>query len=227
LSANGTKRPVRLCEQTRRFASESLDRKYGKMTKAVPAVCLDDVSNFESLGRLQRYDLAISRIVREAPLRVCEGELISGAATLGLAIEHRIPATYRGKAIYGSISHLTVDFETVLRHGVDHIRKNAEHTRLAEDCTIVCADFAEFLRQRRGREPFDIVFIDPPYGMRACRAAVEAILDNRLLKSHGVLVLESGEPDPLGVDTPLAAKFEVQKTARYGVAYVTILVAKK
>ena len=63
--------------------------------------------------------------------------------------------------------------------------------------------------------------------LRACRAAVEAILDNRLLKSHGVLVLESGEPDPLGVDTPLAAKFEVQKTARYGVDYVTILVAKK
>jgi 16S rRNA (guanine(966)-N(2))-methyltransferase RsmD len=113
------------------------------------------------------------------------------------------------------------------KDAVNIIRKNAEHTRLAEDCTIVCADFAEFLRQRRGREPFDIVFIDPPYGMRACRAAVEAILDNRLLKSHGVLVLESGEPDPLGVDTPLAAKFEVQKTARYGVAYVTILVAKK
>lgn len=107
------------------------------------------------------------------------------------------------------------------------IRKNAEKTRLAEDCTIVCADFSEFLRQRRGHDPFDLVFIDPPYGMRACRAAVEAILDNRLLQSHGILVLESGEPDPLGVDTPIAEKFEVLKTARYGVAYVTILRWKK
>ena len=107
------------------------------------------------------------------------------------------------------------------------IRKNAEKTRLAEDCTIVCADFSEFLRQRRGHDPFDLVFIDPPYGMRACRAAVEAILDNRLLKSHGILVLESGEPDPLGVDTPIAEKFEVLKTARYGVACVTILRWKK
>lgn len=107
------------------------------------------------------------------------------------------------------------------------IRKNAEHTRLEEDCTIVCSDFAEFLRQRRGHDPFDLVFIDPPYGMRACRAAVEAILDNRLLKPYGILVLESGEPDPLGVDTPIADKFEVLKSARYGVAYVTILKAKK
>ena len=59
--------------------------------------------------------------------------------------------------------------------------------------------------------------------MKACRAAVEAILENRLLKPRGILVLESGEPDPLGVDTPIAARFEVLKTARYGVAYVTIL----
>ena len=107
------------------------------------------------------------------------------------------------------------------------IRKNAESTRLEGDCTVICSDFAEFLRQRKGHDPFDLVFIDPPYGMRACRAAVEAILDNRLLKPHGILVLESGEPDPLGVETPVAARFEVLKAARYGAAYVTILMAKK
>ena len=106
------------------------------------------------------------------------------------------------------------------------ICKNAEKTRLAEDCTIICSDFSEFLRQRRGRDPFDVIFIDPPYGMRACRAAVEAILENRLLKPNGILVLESGEPDPLGTETPIAAKFEVLKSARYGVAYVNILTPK-
>ncbi len=103
------------------------------------------------------------------------------------------------------------------------IRKNAEKTRLEGDCTVVCSDFAEFLRQRKGKDPFDLVFIDPPYGMKACRAAVEAILENRLLKPRGILVLESGEPDPLGVGTAIAEKFEVLKSARYGVAYVTIL----
>ena len=107
------------------------------------------------------------------------------------------------------------------------IRQNAEKTRLADDCTVICSDFSEFLRQRRGKDPFDIVFIDPPYAMRACRAAVEAILDNRLLKPHGILVLESAEPDPLGVETPLAERFEVLKATRYGAAYVTILTPKQ
>lgn len=112
------------------------------------------------------------------------------------------------------------------KDAVKIIQKNAEKTKLAEDCTVICADFAEFLRQRRGKEPFDIVFIDPPYAMRACKAAVEAILENRLLKPHGILVLESAEPDPLGVGTQLSEKFDVVKTARYGAAYVNIITPK-
>ena len=112
------------------------------------------------------------------------------------------------------------------KDAVKIIQKNAEKTRLAEDCTVICSDFSEFLRQRRGKDPFDIVFIDPPYAMKACKAAVEAILENRLLKPHGILVLESAEPDPLGTGTPLAEKFEVLKAARYGAAYVNILTPK-
>ncbi len=103
------------------------------------------------------------------------------------------------------------------------IRKNAERTRLSDDCTVVCSDFAAFLRQRKGKEPFDLVFLDPPYPMNACRAAVEEILAARLLKPYGILVLESAEPDPLGVNTPIAAEFEVLKAARYGKAFVTII----
>ena len=112
------------------------------------------------------------------------------------------------------------------KDAVKIIQKNAEKTRLAEDCTVICSDFSEFLRQRRGKEPFDIVFIDPPYAMRACKAAVEALLENRLLKPHSILVLESAEPDPLGGGTPLSEKFEVVKSARYGAAYVNILTPK-
>ncbi len=112
------------------------------------------------------------------------------------------------------------------KDAVKIIQKNAEKTRLAEDCTVICSDFAEFLRQRRGKEPFDIIFIDPPYAMRACKAAVETILENRLLKPHGILVLESAESDPLGTGTPLSEKFEVVKSARYGAAYVNILTPK-
>lgn len=129
---NGIKRPTRLCPETRQFAADSLNRKYGRLTKKTPAVAMDDVADFESLSMLQRHDLAIARIVREAPLRICAGERVSGAATLGLAIEHRIPATYKGKPFFYSISHLTVDFETVLRRGTNAIRADVERAMGAD-----------------------------------------------------------------------------------------------
>ena len=123
---NGRVRPVRLCEQTRKFAYDSLHHKYGLDTLRVMDIALDGVAEYDALSKIERYDLAIEKIAAEAPIRICEGERISGAATLGSAIHHVVPATFAGKPICSSVSHLTVDFETVLKKGVSGIRKEAE-----------------------------------------------------------------------------------------------------
>ena len=146
---NGRKRPVRLSEATRRFAYDSLERKYGLETIATPVVRLDGVSDFETLSNLEKYDAAILQIAKDAPIRICEGEKISGAATLGLAIHHTVPAVYRDCSLWSSISHLTVDFAAVLFEGVDAICKKAERAYLqykgtekepfAKSC-LVCLD---------------------------------------------------------------------------------------
>ncbi|MBQ9131423.1 MAG: hypothetical protein IJX62_02985 [Clostridia bacterium] len=122
----GMTRPVRLSEATRAFAYDSLHRKYGKDTLQTPAVTMDHVEHFETLSPLEQYDRAIEEIAKKAPIRICEGERISGAATLGWGIRHLVPASYGEKYIFYSTSHLTVDFETVLKRGVNGIRKDAE-----------------------------------------------------------------------------------------------------
>ena len=123
---NGMKRPIRLCEATRQFAHDSLNRKYGLDTQRVEAVTLDDVEGYTQLPLIQKYDVAIMKIASEAPVRICEGERISGSATLGMAVTHKAPATYFGKSTFGGISHLTVDFETVLKGGINSIKAKAE-----------------------------------------------------------------------------------------------------
>ena len=123
---NGGKRPIRLSDSTRRFAYDSLGRKYGLDTLKTNAVILDGIEGFEDLSPIQKHDLAIQRIAAEAPIRICEDERISGAATLGLGIHHQIPATYDGHPVFSSISHLTIDFETVVKKGVNAIVKDAE-----------------------------------------------------------------------------------------------------
>lgn len=136
-------RPVRLPDATRRFAYESLhDHRYGLDTVAVSAVAMDDYPGFAVLSPLDKYDAMIDRIVRDARVRICDGEKISGAATFGTAISHRIPATLNGQPVMASVSHLTVDFETVLRRGIRGIRADVE------------AAYARYQKEDPSRLPF-------------------------------------------------------------------------
>ncbi len=116
-------RPIRLSHATRVFAHESLHHKYGKMTRDVPCVTLDHIPDFEKLTPYQKYNACIREIALHAPLRICEGERLSGAATLGMSIEHLVPVTYRGATVFGSVSHLTIDFATVLKIGINGIEQ--------------------------------------------------------------------------------------------------------
>ena len=122
---NKKERPVRLSEATRRFAYDSLNRKYGLDTLKTLNISLDDIENINELSAIEKHDAAILRIAEQSPIRICEGEKLSGAATLGQAIKHVIPAISNGEYISSSISHLTVDFEAVLKKGVNDIKNNA------------------------------------------------------------------------------------------------------
>ena len=154
----GAKRPVRLSEATRRFAYESLnDHKYGLDTKKVMAVDMDDVPGFNDLPWLDRYDLAIRRIAEQARIRICEGERVSGAATLGTAITHHVPYHYQGHAEMWSVSHLTADFFSAVFEGTDGIRARVnaslekytdpEKRRFLESC-LSCLDSMQIYHDR-------------------------------------------------------------------------------
>ena len=86
-TASSTPRPIRLSEEIRDWAWRSLHGQYGDEAIRNDSVSLDDFENFEALSSLQRYDAAIQKIARCAPLRICPEERVCGAATLGLAIQ--------------------------------------------------------------------------------------------------------------------------------------------
>lgn len=125
---NKKHRPIRLSYKTRKFAYDSLNKKYGLDTLKTHSVTLDDIPDFENVFSIDKYDIAIKRIAEQAPIRICDGEKISGAATFGLAIEHYVPATYNNTPVFSSVSHLTVNFEKVLKEGISSIKLNAERS---------------------------------------------------------------------------------------------------
>ena len=114
-------RPVRCSEATRRFAKESLDGKYGRDALSHPYLTLPE--ELRTVSPRERYDAAILQIAKEAPLRHCEGELLCGAATLGGAIRHQIPACFAGEGAFSaSVSHLTCNFDRVVKYGLNERR---------------------------------------------------------------------------------------------------------
>ncbi len=120
-TAFNEKRPIRLNAQTREFAWESLHGRYGEESLRTPVVAVDDIIGFERMTEYGKYDAAIARIAEMAPIRICEFETVSGAATLGGAIDHVVPAFWRGGKLWDSVSHVTLGFGKVLETGIDGI----------------------------------------------------------------------------------------------------------
>lgn len=132
------KRPVRLCESTRRFAYESLyEHKYGKDTRNTPFIDITGVAGHTEISNLKKYDLAIRRISIESPIRICNGERISCAATLGDSIDHWVPVRINEQSVFLGISHLTIDFSETLEIGIDGIKKKvSDRLKSAKDSEI-------------------------------------------------------------------------------------------
>ena len=137
-----TPRPVRLREETRQFAWESLRGKYGLELNRSDHLTMSR-RDAEGLSPYQLYDLLVRRIVREAPVRVIPGEMLAGSATLKAASRHIMPVLYEdGESVLASVSHTTPGFDRVLREGIDSYEARVRE-RMQAPCT---EKETEFLR---------------------------------------------------------------------------------
>ena len=103
------------------------------------------------------------------------------------------------------------------------ISQNMEKTKLSESCRLFNSDVNDFIRVTRGRKKYDVVFIDPPYALRAVVPTLKALLEADMLKPTSIVVCESEESDIFESDAAFAEKFEVIKRAKYGMAHITIV----
>lgn len=104
------------------------------------------------------------------------------------------------------------------------IRSNVSKTRLEAQCKVVCGDFAALLKGYPQKKAFDLVFLDPPYAKGLVPVALDLLLGQDLLAKGAKIVCETASPeDVFGENRELSVRFETLKTAKYGIAYVTIL----
>lgn len=136
-------------------------------------------------------------------------DLFAGSGQMGLEAVSR-----------GAVSATFIDKS---RDAAKVISQNIEKTKLSEFCRVFNSDVQDFIRVTRGRKKYDIVFIDPPYALRAVSATLKALLDGEMLKPTSIIVCESEEADIFENDAAIAESFEVIKKSKYGMAHITVV----
>lgn len=104
------------------------------------------------------------------------------------------------------------------RKAMDSIRRNVEACRAQEKTRLLLCDWRRAVEQLT--EPFDLVFLDPPYRMTEVYGQAAALLFERgLLSGDAVLVMEHASDAPLF----LPEEFEVCDERVYGAAAVAFV----
>ncbi len=103
------------------------------------------------------------------------------------------------------------------------IKANAQKTKLFSACRILCCDSLAFLKNSRGRECFDLIFLDPPYALRLIPSLLEKIEQAGVLSAQGLIVCETEQETP-----PYAPdSLQLEKHVRYGRIFISLFRHKK
>lgn len=112
------------------------------------------------------------------------------------------------------------------RDAVDVVIRNAKKTRLFDRCRIGVNDYATAIRSMAKKEKYNLIFIDPPYGMNLCPEVLRRLVEADICAPGAILICESGSEDVFDGDEALASQFRVLKKSRYSISYVTLLTPK-
>jgi RNA methyltransferase, RsmD family len=138
-------------------------------------------------------------------------DLFAGSGQMGLE------AVSRGAA--------KATFIDISREVVDIVIANAKKARLFEKCRVSLSDFTPFLKGAKGKEKYNIIFIDPPYNLDIMADVLKKIKNAEICADGCILVCETGASFATEGET-FGDYYEVIKTAKYSRTYITLLTVK-
>ena len=130
--------------------------------------------------------------VRESIFDILEGygpflnvaDLFAGSGALGLEALSR----WGGSAVF-------VEFS---RPAVDCLRENIRRLKMETKSRLIQRDLARGVHFLvKSGSPFDLVFMDPPYGQGWCNLITSSLFSFPVLKASGILVLEHDLKEPI------------------------------
>jgi 16S rRNA (guanine966-N2)-methyltransferase len=146
---------------------------------------------------------AIFNLLSFYPIQGVCLDLFSGSGAMGLE------ALSRGceKAYFNDLG----------RKAYNVTKENCKALGYNNDACITNLDYRQALKLYK--EPFDFIFLDPPYKLDCCNEIISFVGENQLLKDNGVIVCE------VDIETIINDNeyYEIYKKKDYGIRSVYIL----
>lgn len=160
----------------------------------------DDVRPTSDRAKESLFNILSTKIVGARVL-----DLFSGSGALGLESLSRGAS----QAVFNDVS----------KESIAILKKNITALKIGGEAVISQYDFSVCLDMQK--QPFDVIFIDPPYRFDYGKAALDKIAKNDLLTPNGIAVYERDRPFDGEVDG--LQKYDERK---YGKAYLTFFSRK-
>ena len=100
---------------------------------------------------------------------------------------------------------------------IEILKKNILSLKAEKNCKIIEDDCFNFINLKSNISlQFDLIFIDPPYKEKKINDVIDKILENKLLKEHGLIIIHRHKSD----DVVIAQKLNILDIRVYGISRI-------
>ena len=102
---------------------------------------------------------------------------------------------------------------------LDILKKNISQMKASSSSEIIENNCFELMKNnKKFSKRFDIIFIDPPYRDKNINLLIDQIIDQKILKKNGIVLIHRHKKD----DITITSKLNILDTRKYGISKIII-----
>ena len=99
------------------------------------------------------------------------------------------------------------------------LKKNISAMNASSSSEIIENNCFELINESKNfSEKFDIIFLDPPYNYKNINFLIDQIIDHKILKKNGIILIHRHKKD----DIQITSKLNILDTRKYGISKIII-----
>ena len=104
-------------------------------------------------------------------------------------------------------------------HALGILKKNISNMNASSSSEIIENNCFELMNHnKKFSKKFDIIFLDPPYKNKSINLLINLIIDQKILKKNGIILIHRHKKD----DIEITSKLNILDSRKYGISKIII-----